>query len=258
MNERERIQALLEAGKISQDEANILLSALDESDQASQEAGPIFDAANQQFRAEPTLSSAVDPSLNWVRVELTAGNLEVRVDPSLSEPVASGGLSLEKDGQNYRAGSGDDGGIFSFFKSGSFSESSLALPAGYGLEVNTRAGNVTVHSVPYLKGKVTAGQLIAYGVGGVDVEVRAGNFEGSAALTSGQHRINVSAGNAELRLEPQSDYRLRGQVVMGNLETTGRYQNHGGGLHQSVNVLHGQGKADLRVDVKMGNCWIET
>lgn len=268
MEERARIEALLASGKITPEEADLLLSALDEANQTFDQV----DAAVKQIQVEPTESAQPqstgyqpNDNLRWVKVELTAGNLTVNVDPSALEPriTSKHGLSdvqVVPEGQNYRiSASGEkDAGWFGFLRGATFADVEVVVPSGFGLEVNSRAGNVTVSGTPYLKGKVSAGQLVAQDIGGLDVEVRAGNFEGSAHLTEGPHRLSVAAGNAELKILPESDYRLSGHVVMGNLETSGRYQNSGSGMRQSVNVLHGQGRADLRVDVKMGNCFIET
>lgn len=273
MEERARIEALLASGKITQDEANLLLSALAEAEEANQTFEQV-DQAVGQIRVEPVKqvtpeASAQAPTgsdkLRWVKIELTAGNLTVNTDPTLSEPrvTSKHGLSdvqIVAEDSNYRVrASGEkDAGWFGFLKGATFADVEVAVPQGFGLEISTRAGNVTVNGTPYLKGSVSAGQLVARDIGGLDVEVRAGNFEGSARLNSGQHRLSVAAGNAELKILPESDYRLSGSVVMGNLETTGRYKNNSSGMRQTVNVLHGEGKADLRVDVKMGNCWIDT
>ncbi|MER3554344.1 MAG: hypothetical protein C4331_08330, partial [Meiothermus sp.] len=108
MSERERIGALLEAGKITQDEAKLLYSALEEADQAVNEAdravndavGSSDDAAAGKagFREEAPPQTSGD--LRWVKVRLMAGALEAKLDQSLSQPRIEGSAEVRQVGQD--------------------------------------------------------------------------------------------------------------------------------------------------------------
>ncbi len=229
MSEQERIQALLQAGKITPQEAELLLSALEESENEP-------DPAQKLFQPEAPLG------LRWVRVRLTAGRLEAQLDPSLSQPQVEGQAEVRSVGGDVQVISHTNGLLEGWLGRGV--SLVLRLPPGWGLEVDSKAAELEVEGVRFFKGRVAAGNVALKAVEGLDLEVSAGNIEGSLLLREGQHRLRVSLGNAELAFLPGSSVMLRPSVSLGNLECPDRQV--------------GQGQASLEAAVRMGNLELKT
>lgn len=255
MSEQERIQALLQAGKITQQEADLLLSALDEGDAAARQADWTINETVGQPQYAPSASSEQPgwqpQGLRWARVKLTAGQLEVKLDPSLQMPVTEGQAEVRQVGSDLEitpkmVNSSFLGGLL-----GGLGSLELRLPAGWGLDLGSKAAQVEVEGVAFLKGRVAAGNVELRGVEGLDLEVTAGNIEGSLLLREGQHRLQVSMGNAELDLLPGSSVQLSPGVSLGNLETRGFSRSYAADGSEVRQV--GEGKATLEVSVRMGN-----
>ncbi|RIH84320.1 hypothetical protein Mlute_01931 [Meiothermus luteus] len=105
--------------------------------------------------------------------------------------------------------------------------------------------------IAFLKGRVAAGNLELKAVEGLDLELTAGNLEGSLLLREGQHRLRVSMGNAELFLLSGSSLRLNANVSLGHQEIRGLHPEDG-----SAGLL-GEGRARLEVWVRMGNLGVQ-
>lgn len=228
MTEQERIQALLQAGKITQQEADLLLSAVE---------GQTADQAQDEQYAPS--------ALRWARVKLTAGRLEARLDQGLKTPVVEGPAEVHRVGADLEILPGPVGGGF---LSGLLGSLELRLPPGWGLEIESKAAEVEATGIHFLKGRVAAGNVELEAVRGLDLEVTAGNIEGSLLLHEGEHRLRVSMGNAEVELLPGSSVRLLPSVRLGNQEIRGF-------AHDTRQL--GEGRARLEVSVQMGNLEIE-
>lgn len=205
-------------------------------------------------------SAPAPEGTRWVSLEMLAGELDVRVDENLEEP------GLESDGPGdviiERADNGfvirwdQAGGSFldrmlGRLRSGNLS---LRLPPGYGLDLAATAGDVDMEGVPYLRGHLTAGDLDAKGLKGFDFTSRAGDIDIEAELTSGAHRINVTAGNVSLRLAPNSGVTIKADASIGDissrlpgLETRSR------SLGESLEGVFGNGAARLDMSVTTGS-----
>jgi len=242
MTEQERIQALLQAGKITQQEADLLLSALEEDEAAAEEA----EKTTEQYAA-PAAADRPPEGLRWVRVGLMAGQLEARLDPDLEQPVVEGPAEVRP--------LGDDLVVVPKWSAWSFLHGSLGrtgtlelrLPPGWGLKVDGKAGQIEAEGIAFLRGRVAAGNVELRAVEGLDLEVTAGNIEGSLLLRDGTHRLRVSMGNAELDLLPGSSVRLNPSVSMGNQEIRG-FDYGLSGVRQL-----GEGQASLEIALRMGN-----
>lgn len=260
MNERERIEALLNEGKINQEEAGILFEAL--RDLEDSEPGQDEPAQKRGESAPASGSRPATPAeLAWVKVGARFGTLEVSVDPMLNEPAIEGEAKVERKGKDYeiQAKTITQRWPLGFIVGGNSPTVSVKLPSGYGLEVDAKAGTVIARGVPYLRGEVKAGTVVARDIGGIDMEIKAGTLDATLNLAQGQHRIFMKAGTANVRMLPGSDYRIKGEVLMGSLRGVGKHSfETGDPLRQTFNVLEGQGKADLRIDVKMGSLFLET
>ncbi len=186
--------------------------------------------------------------LRWVRVKLTAGQLEARLDPSLSMPVVEGSADVRQQGADLEVMPQMTGGSFLSGLLGRLGSLELRLPPGWGLEIDSKAAQLEVEGVTFVKGRVAAGNVELEAVEGLDLEVTAGNIDGSLLLREGQHRLKVSMGNAELELLPGSSVRLEPGVSLGNQEIRGFNQTANGATRQI-----GEGRASLEVSVRMGN-----
>ncbi|MCS7067507.1 MAG: hypothetical protein RMK51_00680 [Meiothermus sp.] len=241
MSETERIQALLQAGKITQQEADILLAALEEGDTATQQAQATL---GEQYAAP---ASWQPEGLRWVRVKLTAGQLEARLDESLQMPVVEGPAEVRSVGADLEVWPETAGeGFFGLL--GRVGSLELRLPPGWGLEIDGKAAQVEAEGVAFLKGRVAAGNVELQAVEGLDLEVTAGNIDGSLLLREGQHRLRASMGNVELEMLPGSSVCLSPSVSLGNQEIRGFDRTANGAARRL-----GEGRASLEVSVRMGN-----
>jgi hypothetical protein len=251
MSEQERIQALLQAGKITRQEADLLLAALEEGDAAARQANEALDeSAGQDPYAPPPPTGWQPEGLRWVKVRMTAGQLEARLDPSLQMPQVEGEVDMRPVGADLEVTPGIASSSFLGGLLGRVGSLELRLPPGWGLEVDSKAAQVEVQGIRYLKGRVAAGNVELEAVEGLDLEVTAGNIDGTLLLREGQHRLRVSMGNAELDLLAGSSVKLNPGVSLGNLETRGFSRTYAEG--SAVRQV-GDGKAALEVTVRMGN-----
>lgn len=243
MTEQERIQALLQAGKITQQEADLLLSALGEGEAAVRQAQQ---AVGEPYAPEP--AGWQPEGFRWVRVKLTAGQLEARLDRGLERPIVEGPAEVRRAGADLEVVP-EQVNLGFLGRMGSLE---LRLPPGWGLEINSKAAQIEAQGIEFLKGRLAAGNLELDAVRGLDLEVTAGNVEGSLLLAEGQHRLRVSMGNAELDILPGSSVRLLPSVNLGNQEIKGFERSPNGGARQL-----GEGRASLEVSVRMGNLEIK-
>ncbi len=253
MEEQTRIQNLQNQGKITKEEAELLLEALKDSED-------LEEVVTQHQAAKLVLPETQSPGGHWLKVDIAAGNLKIRADPSLSRPtIHSNGLTsptlVESNGDYHlELGGNHTGGLFGFFKGAFASDMEISVPADLGVLVSARAGNVEVFGVRNLKAHVRAGNLVVCEVGGLEAEITAGRLEAKLKLVSGNYKVSVMTGNADITLMEGSSYQLEGRVSMGDISVSGRQEAHASGLGQSISLTEKGGEAKLRIDVKMGSC----
>ena len=301
MSEQDRVRALLDEGKISREEAEALLEALGDKEEADVVTNPEdLSAENatseegareenkQKNRVEGTANAPLTPpappsppappgetpppppgatspngdttgdvanGLRWVRVTMFAGNLEVRMDERLERPTTEGEVELTQEGQIYVVRQTSNGDFLSNLLNAQRNVE-VTLPAGYGVDLNMKGGNVELYDVPFLKGKMMAGNLDARALGGIQLDMKAGNLDASLRLTEGEHRLDLKAGNGELRFLPGSSVTVSGEVKVGGVETRGgafvfeRGRNYVGGRFRGA---VGAGRASLEISQTAGN-----
>ena len=302
MSEQDRVRALLDEGKISREEAEALLEALGDKDEADvvtnpedlspdatseegareenkqenrQEENRVEETANAPLappappappgETPPPPPGATSPNgdttgdvangLRWVRVTMFAGNLEVRMDERLERPTTEGEVELTQEGQTYVVRQTSNGDFLSNLLNAQRNVE-VTLPTGYGVDLNMKGGNVELYDVPFLKGKMMAGNLDARALGGIQLDMKAGNLDASLRLTEGEHRLDLKAGNGELRFLPGSSVTVSGEVKVGGVETRGgafvfeRGRNYVGGRFRGA---VGAGRASLEVSQTAGN-----
>lgn len=253
LSDRERVIVMLEEGKISRQEAEQLLEALGEVDEVQSTLkavdSEIRETAaqalendsetdkNKEARAEKgpftkeTETSLKEKSMGWLVIEMLAGDLAVKLDPSLSEPkIISGKANLEKKDKTYIVqrsktkvnNSGDPlkdlGTMVVGFISGLHGDLELAIPKGFAVEVNSKAGDVDIEGAAFLRANLLAGDLDAKNIGGIDLQMAAGDVDLSLLLLEGSHNIRLAAGDVDVRLMPGSSVKLEGSVSMGDFK----------------------------------------
>ena len=274
MSDEARIRALLEEGKITQAEAERLLAALQEIDDGEDVAQAMettdeIEATDEAV--ETVLESAsrstvpqTDASISssnvsnatpraWVEVDMSAGSLNVGVDPSLEEPTfflkGRGKGDLERDGEGWHArfkGEGSD------WLGGDNFTVTLHIPEGCGIGLNGRAGTVRLTDVPALKGEMRAGTLRAKGLSAIDLEMRAGTFEAALLLTEGEHQLDMRAGTAKLTLLSGSSVQVTGDVKAGSLSLPDAFTRDNRVAGASFSGTLGAGAATLTLKQKAG------
>lgn len=301
-SDQERIESLVVEGKITQEEAARLLAALKDTD-IEDDAGvdreverdsaggeiPVETMATDNHRrlasgnaaapaAEPPSNQDVrsfadlPEELRWVRVSVLAGDLDIRMDPSLREPVVEGEsahFEVKKDGDGYVVGparrdkaprrEGVDGLIDEVgkFVGGIVGriggDLDIRIPRGFGVILDSKSGDVDVQGVPFVKGSLLAGDLDLRDVGGIDLSMSAGDVDASLRLSSGKHRITVSAGDVDVRLLEGSSVQVTGGVSMGDVEAESPLTVKRTGMGGSLSGQIGDGSAELELSVSAGD-----
>ena len=259
MSDEARIRALLEEGKITQEETERLLTALQEIDEEgtaesveSTDGEDVETASEVETISKDMPASSTKPRA-WVEVNLSAGSLNVSVDPSLDEPTfftkGRGEGSLERDGEGWRARFKSEGK--SWFGSKNFSVT-LRIPEGYGVGLDGRAGAVEL-DVPYLRGKMRAGTLQARRLNGLDFDMRAGSLELTLLLQEGEHRLDMRAGAALLTLLSGSSVKVVGDGTAGGLGLPDTFTRDNRVANASFTGTVGAGSATLVLKQKAGS-----
>ncbi|MEJ2290657.1 MAG: DUF4097 family beta strand repeat-containing protein [Deinococcales bacterium] len=319
MNEIERIQKMVEAGTITDDEAQRLLSVLRDIDQADEElaaSGAAMEAEARQVEAlhdpapaagaatpapaqaaatgqaqaardvqgehaelgahaeqgadagqgaqgaqDTRVSGAAPEGLRWVHVSLLAGDLSLKVDPEASEVMVrgdEGSVRVEptEDGfsVNHVRQDGQDSWIDRFLSRIRSGHLELRIPPGHGVDLSVTAGDVEMRDVPYLRGRLTSGNLDARGLRGIDFTTAAGDLDLEMTLTEGRHSLRATAGDVQVRLGRGSDVTVDGSVSIGNASVRAPgFDVDRRGVGQRFRGRVGQGTARLDLHVTTGD-----
>ncbi len=268
MSEVDRINAMVEEGKITQQEADRFIAVLlEEIDATEQQVRGIEAVAERATQAEPAAESnrgSWPEHTPWVTISMLAGDLDVRVDDSLEESMvkAEGGeVDIQRDGSDYRVSQfSSKGGDWMERLIGGFRRGALKvrLPPGFGLGLNVKAGDVTVRGVPYLRGNLLAGDLDAGELEGVDLTMQTGDLDLDPRPTYGSHRVGVSVGDVKVRLLQGSDTNVTGRVSIGEIDAQGvDVQSERHGLGATMEATLGSGQADLDLKLSTGQLTLE-
>jgi hypothetical protein len=321
VNERERIHKMVEAGTITEGEAERLLSVLREIDQADGElaasAAAMEDEARQVERMdgpEPGADAAVHTGAaaagpaaagpaaaagsarrapvpgaapvpageapagsrgpasaeagagaprdtRWVRVSLLAGDVSVRADPDVDEVVVRGDtesvrVEATADGftVGHAKGEGQESWVDRFLSRIRSGHVELRVPAGYGVDLAVTAGDVEIRGVPFLRGRLTSGNLDARGLHGIDFTTAAGDINVEMTLTEGRHSLRATAGDVSVRLGAGSNVEVDGSVSIGSASVRAPgFEADRRGVGQRFRGRVGAGRARLDLHVTTGD-----
>jgi len=189
MDEVERILRLLSEGKITKEEAERLLAALE---------GP-----------------AAGASVG--RLAIDADRAEIHVRPAPGDQVTARGfgageLKLDRKGQEAwlrwrsRAPVLGRGRI------------EVELPAGWGVVLELGQGRLEAEALPFLKGSAGQARVRVGRLAALDFDLGQGRFEAGLALRQGRHRLTIGMGRAKIRPLPGADFVIEGEVGLGLAE----------------------------------------
>jgi hypothetical protein len=279
MNDADRIRALRDEGRIDDAQAERLLAALGElnaeavTDPAPVEPAPsaatppptpptpsTADAATEATPDAPRAADLLDDLDRWVRVELFACALDVRVDPDAHEPrvdARKGDVRLEAsdDGWRVTQARGEQGTWLERLVDGvQGTRLNLVLPPRTGVHLDVKAGDVELHGVPALVGRLAAGDLDARGLRAVDLSVSAGDVDLALDPAPGAHRVRLSVGDLNVHLPAAADVRVEGEVSIGDASAFAPLTTERRGMvAESLRGTLGAGRATLRLEVGTGD-----
>ena len=273
--ELSRVEALLEQGKINNDEAALLIDALVETVDTNEtsdiprnldpltpkqptppEAAPPPPAPfspvdftnkseSQAAESEPTESEPTQ----WLSVKVGVGSVTIKGKDGLSKPVIKrvtgiSTQSLQENNGNYSI-------------AGGFSDMTVEMPSSMGLKLNVTAGDAKVKNIAFLKGNNSVGSVSAKAIGGLDFQVDAGEFTASALLATGQHRLGLKAGSAKLELLAGSSLDVTGSCNLGSFKVPESFSSQQKNLNGSFEGTIGTGPigtstAKLAISVQAG------
>jgi len=200
--------------------------AAQQAREAAREASSqVREAAARERRAPEAAPIELAPAgTRWCRVEMTAADLKVVAD-DIDEPVVEG-----DEDQKLRVTPTDDGvrvtsergwSIDRWIGRGASLDVRVRLPRAWGLELDLKAGDADVAGVPYVRGRMLAGDLSVRDAQSVDLSKAAGDLAVSFRPTQGRHRIAAKAGDVDVRFLPGSDAKVEASVSMGDLDAPG-------------------------------------
>lgn len=156
------------------------------------------------------------------RAEISGGNLTL--------PDLAGGLRAEVNGGNVRMG------------------------RAHSLHADVNGGNLTgaQMSGPSTV-TVNGGNLTLTGAATLNASVNGGNLTWAGTLSSGDHRVEVNAGNVKLHLQPGSSVHIDARVTLGAFRADFPTSKSGGFLNTHHTGQLGGGDARLHCQITAGN-----
>lgn len=209
--------------------------------------------------ATPSADAWAGTGRRWARIELFAGALDVQVEPGLDAPVAEsddGSLEVSADGDGWRiaqAAGGDRTWIDRIVNGMRRSRVRVRIPAATGVELDVKAGDVKLRGVPALRGRLMAGDLTADALRAVDVALNAGDLDLRLDPEPGEHRVQMTAGDAEIRLPRDAAVTVQGRVNVGDVSAPAPFETHRSGVSERVTGTLGDGRARLSMELVTGD-----
>lgn len=269
-SEQERVEALFASGRISREQADRLLDALQASDAAEEElAGLKDDAAARPDAGSATRETAADTGtpqelvaiaagpLKWLEISTFAGDIDVKADPGLQEPaIRHGELKLTPEGARVSMeGDGQTDFLDRLIEGFSKSSLKIRIPADWGVRFDVKGGDIDIEGpVAAVVGHLVAGDLEIEDTRAADVSVTAGEAEVGLRADSGEHQVRVRVGNASVRLLPGSSLRVDMNVNIGSIKARDLDRHSQGiGMRAAGTVTNGgTGEGTLNIDVLTG------
>lgn len=221
MTDNERIEALHSEGRITREQADMLLAALEEQDAFAAEAEAEAEAGPASAATE-----LVADELRWLELSALGGDFDIEVRAGLTAPVSEDGyITLTSDGAKVALAEDDnDDPNRNFIDrlldriSSNTGRLSVQLPAGWGVKLNVKGGDIDITGpIAALRGHLMAGDLKVTETAQLDLTLNAGEAEIGLRASSGEHRLRVHVGSAEVRVLPGSSLDVSATVNVGNV-----------------------------------------
>lgn len=258
MDEYTRIAELLESGKITAEEAQRLLEALEEAVRPGPSGGDgAVELAVRLRRAELSLV---------VREEASEPRLEAEVEGVTLER-AEGGWRLYDRSEGL-----DLGGLLGFLRGALLRQVALAVPPGTrvrlhlgqgtlrsqgrlgALEGELGQGTARIEEVVRVRFELGQGTLVVGRAEALDLELGQGTIEASARLAEGRHRVEAGMGTVRVGLLEGSDVRMRLESGLGSVRLIqgSRVRDEGQRRRGALEATLGSGRARLDVESGLG------
>lgn len=277
-----RIEAMREAGTVTQEEADRLIAVLREIATAERDIESIGDASAPPPPAAPApepghappppaaprsepaprpdpdaAEATVDTSSHdadvtkWIEIAVIAGDIRITGD-DVDEPRLrsdDGDVVMERAGAGWRVRDARE----TWFGRVGGSDVDLTVPRSMGVKLDVKAGDVRIRDVAAVSGRMLAGDLVIEGTEAIDVHKSAGDFRARVRLTQGRHRIRSSAGDVDVTLLDGSDVEVRASVTMGDVRGDSGFKRARTGLGGTLGGRVGAGIAALEVHLSAGD-----
>lgn len=281
---RSQVQRLVAEGKLTPEEAAGLLEGTDERPTESPTVAQYVQAVHD----------ANDNSPANLLLKVTGYGLSVVEDASLSAPQLSANrdgelaLSATEDGwivERVRRHENGWNGLRAILTvpftpqhvKAEIHGGNLNLPDISGeMRADVNGGNIRMGNAASLWAEVNGGNLNAEDIGGpthlnvnggnitlvgarsLNASVNGGNLKWAGLLQSGDHRVEVNAGNATLQLFPGSSLRLAADVTVGSFKADFPTNKQGGFVNTRHTGQLGSGEAFLSCKVAAGQVKVVT
>lgn len=277
--EHARVQALLDSGRITQDEAEILFAALDEEPQnpspSSVAAAPTSretsSAASVPLPPEPKKASPPQPpelprippevgkvpqQTQWLKLSGFCGDLSVEADPYLNTPLVTGKATLERTETGYLIRTppetkGEGNWLTRLHQAAG--DVKVRLPADMGLDLRIAAGDGEVRGVKTVKGSFTGGDFKLSGTETVDLAVTAGDVTLKLRPQTGEQRLRTTSGDVNLTFLVGSSVSVSGSATSGDLKLPPGFSRDGGFVGGNFEGVLGAGDARLELRLTAGD-----
>lgn len=225
-----------------------------------------------------TASSIPNPDLDampdapFVYVHNRLGNVTIKVDATLTEPSITPKAEANNEADETDAEDIEDNAKADIFRphdqDDNYPEdvfmvrllaranSTLHVPEGYAVYLDSGAGNVRIDGVASVFGTVNAGNAKITGVTSLNMVVNAGNAKVSGRFDRGEHKLVTNAGNAKVMLQDGSSLTVNARVSAGNIKHKGDWQDVTVVREMVSSKLEGRihtGDAVITLKAKAGN-----
>ncbi len=229
--------------------------------QAKEIGRRVAEEFGQALGAGEPVAVSYPSHLQWFRVRLMSGDLEVVLEPGRTEPLVEGEVQVQgrRKGPEKMPGEmveevleelhGQAQGDVDLIAT---DDLTVRLPQCWGLACEVLSGDLRAEDIPFVRGRVMSGDASLQGVGGVDLQVASGDLHALLRLTEGQHNLEVLDGDASVAF-CDSSVRVEGKLLHGELDPRGDFTHR----KRKVSGKVGEGNAHLRIVVHNGDLTLE-
>lgn len=277
--EHARVQALLDSGRITQDEAEILFAALDEEPQnpspSSVAAAPTSretsSAASVPLPPEPKKASPPQPpelprippevgkvpqQTQWLKLSGFCGDLSVEADPYLNTPLVTGKATLERTETGYLIRtppeSKNEGNWLTRLHQAA-GDVKVRLPENVGLDLRIASGDGEIRGVRAVKGSFTGGDFKLIDAETLDLTVTAGDVTVKLRPQMGEQRLRATSGDVNLTFLAGASVTVSGSATCGDLTLPQTFSRSGGFVGGNFEGTLGAGEAHLELHLTAGD-----